>query len=69
MRRSAGSPCMSGRRPRAGSDSAIDRDLDESMVQQVAAPGIQIKVETKPAFLYLHTDFPERYYGNRGLAF
>jgi hypothetical protein len=46
---------------RAGGDSAIDWDLDESLVQQSVSPSIQIEVETKPALLQLHTDFPEGY--------
>ena len=67
--RSAGSPCMSCSRARAGRDTAINGDFDQSLAQQIAAPSAQVKEKRKLAFLDPHTDFPEGYGRDRGPIF
>ena len=42
-----------------GRDPAIDGDFDQSLIEQIAAPGIDPKTQIKMAFLDPHADFPE----------
>ena len=58
--RSAGSPCMSVRSPARAGHYAIDGNLDQSLVQEIESPGIEVYTQIEAALLEPHSDFPER---------
>ena len=52
-----------------GRDPAIDGDFDQSLIEQIAAPGIDPKTQIKMAFLDPHANFPEGNGRNSHTAF
>ena len=55
------------KKPRAA--RYYDGNLNQSLVEQITPPGKQIKEQVQTALLNPHTDFPERYGGNRRVVF
>lgn len=48
---------------------AVNRKFYHSMVKHVTPPSVKVKTQGQPAFLDLHTDFPEGYGRYRSLTF